>query len=494
MSRELLVCIWTACLAAMVSCTAADNVTDSVVEPDVPVGTRCVSSFQCDDDDPCTVERCDRGLCRIDPIVCDDNDTCTTDSCADGGCVFERTPGCCGSDDDCDDGDPCTKDDRCDLKTRTCRIAAPIEPCCRSHLDCDDGDVCTVDTCQENLLCSHRWDKSGSGAGICCTLETDCADANRCTRDYCRITDESASPPTGVCAREILCCKRDRDCQQTDAPCMQGVCVIPSGQDDGECDYQRIPDCCETSSDCVAEPCLSGTCDDGNCSFDAIPGCCTDDEQCGDPCLFCNRGALPSGTCERRTDSNCCEPVVYSRDFEGDFGMEVVPMPGPGYSPSPEWHVSTRRSGSGTSSMFFGDEETGLCRGDSSMKTGSRAVTGPIKLMMTRSPHLRFMMWKNTDEFSRFNDVVSVYVRTTGGETKVFSTSQMEKFNSGDGFVEFPPAAESAVSLEQWDDQVVQLVFEYDSVVYASAPYEGIYIDDIVVSGTCDDRGVALHD
>ena len=196
MSRELLVCIWTACLVAMVSCTAADNVTDSVVEPDVPVGTRCVSSFQCDDDDPCTVERCDRGLCRIDPIVCDDNDTCTTDSCADGGCVFERTPGCCGSDDDCDDGDPCTKDDRCDLKTRTCRIAAPIEPCCRSHLTATT--VTSAPSIHARSICARTGGQVGFRRRICCTLETDCADANRCTRDYCRITDESASPPTGV--------------------------------------------------------------------------------------------------------------------------------------------------------------------------------------------------------------------------------------------------------------------------------------------------------
>lgn len=489
MSRDFLVRALLACLAVLVSCTSADNITDSVSEPDVSVGTTCVSTYQCDDGNACTSDRCEKGRCRFVSMVCDDDDTCTTDSCANGACVFQRTPGCCDSDDDCDDGDPCTKDDRCDLKTRTCRIAAPIEPCCRSDLDCDDGDLCTVDTCQANLLCSHRWDKSGAGAGICCTIEADCADANRCTRDFCRITDESVSPPTGVCAREILCCKRDRDCEQPDSPCMQGVCVIESGMEDGECEYQRISGCCETAGDCLAEPCFAATCAGGTCDFDAVPGCCTSDEQCGDPCLFCDRGAGPSGTCELKADSACCYAVVYSQDFEGDAGMEYVSMPGPGYSPSPAWHVSTRRYSSGTHSLFFGDEMTGLCRGDGSLKTGSRAVTGPIALMMTRSPVLQFSMWKNTDEFNRFNDVVSIYVRHADGDTRVFSTSQMTVFNSGDGFVAFPP---EPVSLQAWGGQTVQLVIEYDSVVYASAPYEGIHIDDIVVSGTCVKQGTSL--
>lgn len=85
---------------------------------------RCVGLgvTDCDDDNPCTADRCEpREGCIHTPTdgSCDDADLCTErDRCADGLCVGAPT--------DCDDSDPCTLD-RCD-KDLGC-IYRAVEPC-----------------------------------------------------------------------------------------------------------------------------------------------------------------------------------------------------------------------------------------------------------------------------------------------------------------------------------------------------------------------------
>jgi hypothetical protein len=73
-------------------------------------GGGCVHDpVNCDDGNPCTVDRCNpvTGACEHAPVNCDDGDPCTADSCdpASGQCVHVPV--------DCDDQDPCTLD-RCE--------------------------------------------------------------------------------------------------------------------------------------------------------------------------------------------------------------------------------------------------------------------------------------------------------------------------------------------------------------------------------------------
>ncbi|HRE89791.1 MAG TPA: hypothetical protein PK095_11705 [Myxococcota bacterium] len=85
---------------------------------------RCIGLgvTDCDDDDPCTADRCEpREGCLHSPVdgSCDDEDLCTErDQCADGLCIGARI--------DCDDGDPCTLD-RCDSELGC--IYRAVEPC-----------------------------------------------------------------------------------------------------------------------------------------------------------------------------------------------------------------------------------------------------------------------------------------------------------------------------------------------------------------------------
>jgi len=96
---------------------------------------------------------------------CNDNDPCTTQKCQAGGCVV-TTRTCCTSANDCADGDPCTTDT---CTNGTCGHA-PIANCCVSSATCNDGNPCTTDTC--NLQTNTCVNTTASG---CCT-DAQCAD------------------------------------------------------------------------------------------------------------------------------------------------------------------------------------------------------------------------------------------------------------------------------------------------------------------------------
>jgi hypothetical protein len=75
----------------------------------------CVAAFDCDDQNPCTVDTCDEGFCTHTPTdlgtTCADDDLCNGDETCDGtGICLPGTPV------DVDDGDACTAD-ACDPKT-----------------------------------------------------------------------------------------------------------------------------------------------------------------------------------------------------------------------------------------------------------------------------------------------------------------------------------------------------------------------------------------
>jgi len=104
----------------------------------------------CDDGNECTKDFCDpaSGLCRHDPQVgapCNDGDACTQDdTCVQSplGPVI-----CQGSPVSCDDQNPCTFD-RCDPANGQCVHILNT---------CDDGNACTADACNPQTgACEHR--------------------------------------------------------------------------------------------------------------------------------------------------------------------------------------------------------------------------------------------------------------------------------------------------------------------------------------------------
>lgn len=147
----------------------------------------------CDDDDPCTENKCDPTMgCSFPPIQCTApevcingtcTNTCTNSSacvnnqgCRDGGC-FE-----CQSDADCRDGDPCTAD-----------LCDPLIGCTNQPVDCGVNEVCQrgvcVTTCDDDMECGDgangrpRTCSSDGGCFDSCDDDLDCADDEVCDDD-----------------------------------------------------------------------------------------------------------------------------------------------------------------------------------------------------------------------------------------------------------------------------------------------------------------------
>ena len=192
---------------------------DCVITP-----PNCNSDADCDDHNPCTVDRCATGtggvkfcdsvpgnagtVCRPSAGPCDvpeyctgssadcppdesgagctcatgadcnDHNVCTYDSCDAGVCSNTWLEGCrpCATAADCNDNNACT--------TESCVAGVcydtPISGCCTTVVDCDDHNACTTDTCGAGA-CHHA---AISGCTPCTTV-ANCNDFNACTTDTC---------------------------------------------------------------------------------------------------------------------------------------------------------------------------------------------------------------------------------------------------------------------------------------------------------------------
>lgn len=146
---------------------------------------------RCDDEDACTTDTCEAGVCTFAERECDDNDACTTNACVLGTCVFTAIP--------CDDGDGCTED-VCDTETGEC-VSTP-------NFSCDDEDACTEDACDP------------ATGGCIFTPVVTCDDGDECTVDTCNST-------TGEC--EFTpgdACDDGDDCTEDTCDVATGACVF----------------------------------------------------------------------------------------------------------------------------------------------------------------------------------------------------------------------------------------------------------------------------
>jgi len=236
----------------------------------------CASDDDCEDNDPCTDNRCDpvEGCRFLDNSApCDDGNACTTNDTCDGlgGCTdndFQPSGTTCGSDADTD----CTNPDTCN-GAGTCLANDEVV-----GTTCDDGDTCTTnDTCSD---------------GVCGGTPISCDDGDACTTNTCS----------------------------------GGVCVFTNNTepcDDG--------DACTTNDTCAGGACVGGTppnCDDGNIctdeSCDPIEGCrrlevsgpCDDGISCtsNDRCI--------SGSCQGELAFGLGEWRQFTECFSG-VGVEV---------------------------------------------------------------------------------------------------------------------------------------------------------------------------
>jgi len=121
----------------------------------------CTSPRDCDDDDPCTVERCEDRICSYDVLA--DGTVCLASTglsaCLAGMC--EPIWASCGNEaaadgDFCESSEDSTRVGRC--SSGFCEISP-----CELALDCWDGDLCTKDICDGSSgECSHPIAEDGT--------------------------------------------------------------------------------------------------------------------------------------------------------------------------------------------------------------------------------------------------------------------------------------------------------------------------------------------
>ncbi|MFO0746174.1 MAG: hypothetical protein U1F43_10940 [Myxococcota bacterium] len=245
--------------------------------------TRRDDGASCDDGDACTTgETCAGGECTGQAVDCDDDNPCTREVCDRvAGCVVTPVAG-----QSCDDGVRCTVDDRCDDAGR----------CGGQANSCDDGDPCTVDACSELAGCSHVVtdglacedgdacsDNDTCQAGTCTAGgATNCDDGNTCTVDHCDAVAGCVHLPTlsPCCLGVSSVCDDQNPCTDDQCDALTGACSYAANRascDDG--------DPCTLDDVCADLACTGGRardCDDHN------P--CTDDTCAASfPATVCTR-------------------------------------------------------------------------------------------------------------------------------------------------------------------------------------------------------------
>ncbi len=299
--------------------TCNDDVSCTIDTCDPTTGcAHTPNDWPCVDGNPCTNDRCDVTTgCEHtnNATACNDHDACTlTDRCVGGTCTGSGVR-------PCNDDKPCTED-RCDPQ-RGC-VHDPNNDACNDNnactsvdlcaggdcigaagLDCDDSDPCTTDSCNPASGCDHE------GA---------CDDDNTCTEDMCDINGACTHTPLF----EALPCDDFDACTSNDA-CANGACVgqgPPSCDDDNPC---TVDSCDEATGDCLhAGACNDGIfCTDDICTPGASGVTCEhipNTNQCndGDPCTpvdACSNGACAGSgaapSCDDRDDctEDMCVPM-----------------------------------------------------------------------------------------------------------------------------------------------------------------------------------------
>jgi len=213
------------------------------------------AALDCDDQNPCTDDTCRTnvpGGCVYTPnrAECEDGDACTLgDRCADRVCV----PGAAK---DCDDDNPCTAD-RCDSETGAC-----VEEALADGTDCDEGDRCDGvwecgdGVCVEAVAPVRCPEPTAPCLAVRCVGET-----GACVEEPADegLVCDDGDPCNGVSHCAEGACLQDVEpvvCAQDEDPCTESYCNAL-----GACAERSVDGCCHADADCEdGDPCTDDVC------------------------------------------------------------------------------------------------------------------------------------------------------------------------------------------------------------------------------------------
>ena len=273
----------------------------------------------CDDADPCTTDSCNQatGNCQFAAAsgdVCDDGNVCTQgDVCIKGECVPQSST-------KCDDDNDCTLD-KCDPKTGKCGSTPAFDGLgCEDSKKCTAGDHCLAGVCKAGTVL-NCWDGSPCTSDFCDAATGDCKHAP--------INDGKTCNDGDACTIFDIC-KGGQCLPKYNTPCDDfNFCTVDTcNKITGACEYKPIVggtpcddgNLCTADDSCQAGKCVPGkatVCNDGNyCTNDAcntktgICGFVFNGKGCGDgnACTYndhCNKGKCV-GTVNKCNDGNVC--------------------------------------------------------------------------------------------------------------------------------------------------------------------------------------------
>lgn len=280
-------------------------------DSDCPTGARCnAETFAC------------IGACAVDS-QCDDRNPCTLDRCTNGSCTYAEP----SSPTTCDDRDPCTLDDACTGG----RCAGRPSPACCAPITCLDGQTATDsdnDSCPDRCLCPSGERVAPGLACACRALGITCIPpATPIDRDGDNCVDDCACGPAPTCPLGTAPTDTDGDrcldaclCPSGAALTAAGTCPCPfqlrcegglvASDLDGDGCPEHCTKPCASSCDCVAQ---------GLASALDCPLACA---QCGDY-LECVQGACVA-RCGVVPATNCqCPPAPLCGPLESAVDKDL---------------------------------------------------------------------------------------------------------------------------------------------------------------------------
>jgi len=205
------------CCYSIYDCPFSANYCADLDDDGILSCAECLETGECDDGNPCTIDKCSNGMCSNNPLY---------DSCA--------------TDEKCDDDNPCTKD-KCNGSTCTCEYEK-VDSCCVADFECDDDNPCTLDRCIANV-CRHGSKYPGT---VCCADEADCVPTSTCKKGIC----QKSGKTTGVCyfiadPDKPNCCEFDSECDDASDKLL-GKCIYDPQLTYYKCGLYINPQWCDT--------------------------------------------------------------------------------------------------------------------------------------------------------------------------------------------------------------------------------------------------------
>jgi hypothetical protein len=292
-------------------------------EPDPPVvhDYECESDQDCDDYNPCTMNRCQQHECVYQPQTIKEPGSCMIMNsglgyckagecapleCAELGEIKDSFTTCNGNTlvsqgTECVNHfweDKVVDQEQCDFGC----AAGECQPECSQNTDCDDQDYCTFDFCHQ-AACEHQAVPYCDSETPLCQENQDCYDGQPCTIDVC-LNQSCFGAKVPGCDLQPGCLN-DFDCHDSN-PCTEDSCL------DGACYIASIPGCeqpvaaCQEDEDCDdGLPCTYDICLIDLCLNEQLPNCgCVHDSECDDQ-DFCTIDACVNGLCANLDIPGC---------------------------------------------------------------------------------------------------------------------------------------------------------------------------------------------